>query len=665
MPGRRRARDDEYVEKVDYKIAVTEKGGRDVNRRAYQFYSPFHNAKISTGNKSISNKAFRINNPVRGEEREDVGGKDEGKDGEAEPHSDTEAKKKEEEMLGDKAEIVSMISEETDSEDENLDRYYADDSKKICKRCRKNGHSSAMCPLQFPACHFCLGNHQKKHCKSVLCFLCGSPDHEKNNCKPKVGVRCNRCARKGHRLDQCTFLLKHEDKTINEIFDYLERTKRRIQCRMCGGHDHFVCSQNDNRPKDELAVSFHHDGLFGDAYRIRIEKVLQTDWETVALGRGEGGSRAEIMSLSERGDEADKTPSGKEESVDPRNDEDGLKRKFVGKADKNEASESINTSKAPPKGRFENLYEKTGSDEYDKAPALPNRPQDRRHEGHNQGREHGGPNHPRNGPHRGDWNGKNGPVHYRDDHQSISSQGTHHREDFLARGAPRQDDRRPYRNQQEGGRRAPNNYNGPDNGIYEPEYERAEPHYGRRDEYRDNTGYRSKNQHRDNYRVNDQFYHNQQFDRRGNQNAHNPYDNRQPPVPQSSSHGHNRSQIPPQANQAPSGATKISNQNARPQPPVNHPQHHQPNPPVQSHPKPDHRYPPKQTQPPTNKPAPASDVKYSGQNIEGGLIFFAKSGSERLNVQKRKAKKAKRENEYQDRIAKKASQDFNNDDFDA
>lgn len=79
----------------------------------------------------------------------------------------------------------------------NKDDRYFESNERICRKCKKRGHSKYNCPTKTKImCRFCLGPHEKRECNSQVCFKCGMVGHLVRRCPLKKKFeRCNLCNR--------------------------------------------------------------------------------------------------------------------------------------------------------------------------------------------------------------------------------------------------------------------------------------------------------------------------------------------------------------------------------------------------------------------------------------------------------------------------------------
>lgn len=241
------------------------------------------------------------------------------------------------------------VEEEEESESEegqrsppelNQDRYFFDDAKKVCQRCKKTGHTRAACTESMVICHYCLGSHAKKDCRSSCCFNCGALDHDRKECRV-FRPACNRCRKKGHLGRNCGFLLNRELDMIEEIDDEFRDRDNNIKCELCGEYEHFLCYPKRKFPTKQKAMDYYkRDGLFNERYRKKLGMLLKTDWEEelkknvpVNIETVNETVSVEYEDYDGEGsdEEQEKRPRRKDiedEQSDPVDDEDHLNRNF-------------------------------------------------------------------------------------------------------------------------------------------------------------------------------------------------------------------------------------------------------------------------------------------------------------------------------------------------
>lgn len=153
--------------------------------------------------------------------------------------------------------VHSESSAYSDFEFQN--RYYDDDTKKFCRRCKQRGHANVNCVLKSVSCYFCMGNHTRAMCdQNMICFTCGGSNHSRINCEVRVRQKCNRCFKMHADGQKCRMLIFQDDLLVRD----LRRDQDIAVCIICNRLGHFNCSKKVEQPR-----------LFGNDVSLRIEKI--------------------------------------------------------------------------------------------------------------------------------------------------------------------------------------------------------------------------------------------------------------------------------------------------------------------------------------------------------------------------------------------------------
>lgn len=261
----------------------------------------------------------------------------------------------------------------------NQERYFFDDAKKVCQRCKKVGHTRAACIESLVICHYCLGSHTKKDCQASCCYNCGDPSHDKKDCRV-TRPTCNRCRKRGHGMRECGFLLSKESFMLDEIDDIFRDRESNVKCELCGEYEHYLCFPKGKFHSKQKAIEFlKSDGLFSERYRKKLQLVLKTDWETELKKSppiNEHAVNNAIFAPNAENDEEESEgeyKTGKREwndnddDYDPVDDEDHLRRNFQKmnlSSGQFEQTRKDHSERHPNDRRHDNSGQNTGFDNH-------------------------------------------------------------------------------------------------------------------------------------------------------------------------------------------------------------------------------------------------------------------------------------------------------------